>query len=74
MEPELVAMLQAQRERVSVIEKATGQIIPFVFVRSEKRYCGKPIENFRRAWNVACENAGLPHKLVHDFRRTCVRN
>ena len=48
---------------------ATGQIAPYVFHRN-----GKPIKNFRKAWRSACTRAGVPGKLVHDFRRTVVKN
>jgi integrase len=35
---------------------------------------GKPVRSFRRAWLSACTAAGLPHRIVHDFRRTSARN
>ncbi|HLQ23604.1 MAG TPA: tyrosine-type recombinase/integrase, partial [Gemmatimonadales bacterium] len=47
----------------------TGQIIPCVFHRD-----GKPVRSFRRVWLSACTEAGLPHRIVHDFRRTAARN
>ena len=28
----------------------------------------------RRAWKAACDQAGLPGRYQHDFRRTAVRN
>lgn len=34
---------------------------------------GGPIKNFRKRGNTACTNAGLPGRLLHDFRRTAVR-
>ncbi len=35
---------------------------------------GKPIGEWRKTWNRACREAGLPGKLFHDLRRTVVRN
>ena len=32
------------------------------------------IKNFRRAWISACKVAGVPGRILHDFRRTAVRN
>jgi len=35
---------------------------------------GKHVGEFKKSWKTACEKAGLPGKLMHDFRRTAVRN
>jgi integrase len=67
---DLRAMLETQRERVSELEKASDRIIPWVFVHDD----GTPILDFRYAWAKACRSAGVPGRLVHDFRRTAVRN
>ena len=48
---------------------AQGRIIAHVF----HRY-GKPIKSLRRAWRTACKDAGRPGLLLHDLRRSAVRN
>jgi integrase len=35
---------------------------------------GRPIQNPYKAWRTACEAAGCPGRIPHDFRRTAVRN
>ena len=58
---EVQTMIEAQRK------------LPFVtrFVFHRK---GKQIRRFDKAWNSACAEAKVPGRLVHDFRRTAVRN
>ncbi len=46
-----------------------AMLSPYVFHRE-----GKRIKYFGDAWRSACTAAGLPGKLVHDFRRTAIRN
>jgi integrase len=68
--PELRTALEAQREYVRRIEMQTGAIIPWVFVHPD----GSIIKSFRYAWKKACASAAVPGRLVHDLRRTAVRN
>lgn len=42
---------------------------PFVF-----HHNGKRIKNIYKSWNPICAKIGLRGKLLHDFRRTAVRN
>jgi integrase len=42
---------------------------PFVF-----HLDGRPLRDFRGSWATACRKAGLAKLLVHDLRRTVVRN
>ena len=67
--PPLGDLLRRQREHTTAIEKEKGQVIPWVFHRN-----GKPIRSYDVAWRKACKEAGIPGRLVHDFRRTAVRN
>jgi integrase len=69
MTPELKATLAAQWAETDALQRETGQTIPSVFHRD-----GKLIKSFRRAWLLACKQAGVPGRIPHDFRRTAVRN
>lgn len=55
----------AEAERL----KLAGRIIARVFHRD-----GDPIKDFRSAWKTACTAAAVPGRILHDFRRTAVRN
>jgi len=66
--PELTVLLERQRQITTAVERETGRLITSVFHRR-----GKPISNFREAWKIACASAGCPGRLVHDLRRTAVR-
>jgi integrase len=65
----LEAVLQRQRQWVAEWERAEGALCIAVFP-----WRGRPMQKLRRSWRTACRAAGLPDRLVHDFRRTAVRN
>ena len=73
--PELLEIMKEMREYTDRVEKAksveAGRFvrIPWVFHRD-----GEPVKGFYKAWKEACDLAGCPGALVHDFRRTAVRN
>jgi integrase len=67
--PELRAVLEAQRAHTHALERQQGRVIPWVFHRD-----GVPIRSLRRPFRKACRTAGVPGRLIHDFRRTAVRN
>ena len=62
--PELRAILEEQRERSTLVEQATGQVVPWVFHRN-----GKPITSILNAWDRACSEAVFPTLIPHDLRR-----
>ena len=65
-------LLPLSGELLEIIDRAQSKRrphCPFVFHRD-----GDPIGDFRKAWSAACKAAGLHPILVHDLRRTAVRN
>jgi integrase len=81
--PELVDLLQAQREHTRTVERRFDKVVPFVFHRN-----GRPIHGYLDGWRAACKRAAvvkrgnletvirpqLLHRTPHDFRRTPARN
>lgn len=50
--------------------KRQGVITRYVFTKQN----GTRVGSFRKAWASACQRAGCPGRVLHDFRRTAVRN
>lgn len=67
--PRLEEVLRRQRRQVAKWERSAGALCPAVFP-----WRGRPLQKLRRSWKTACRAAGMPDRLVHDFRRTAVRN
>jgi integrase len=64
----LESLLKAQKAVHDELKKA-NRIVPLVFHRN-----GKAIKHVRTAWENACTKAGVPGRLLHDMRRSAVRN
>ncbi len=65
-------VLPLSSELLTIMERAHAKRrldCPFVFHRN-----GEPIGDFRKAWSSAQKAVGLSPVLVHDLRRTAVRN
>jgi integrase len=72
LDGELLETIQAQWERRKVAEipgQSPTLLCPFVF-----HHDGKQIRDPRKAWGKARKDTKLTGKMLHDFRRTAVRN
>ncbi len=67
---DLRALLERRRAVARERERELGRVIPHVFTRPN----GAPIGSFNKAWATACRAAGVAGRVLHDFRRTAVRN
>ena len=67
--PELKLVLEQRLQKHKELQRS-GVISPWVFCRED----GAPIKDYRGSWKKACIAAGVPGRIVHDFRRTAVRN
>jgi len=64
-----------QRQRVIVSPRAIASSVRAVFTRKiEKTGERIPCGDWRKTWRKARAAAGPPHALIHDCRRTVVRN
>jgi integrase len=69
--PEVRAILERRQAARSItLPDGTVYLSPYVFHRGG----GKPIRDFRAAWDAACEAAGRSDLLFHDLRRSGARN
>jgi integrase len=75
---ELRTILEAQHAEHERLKKR-GKVVPWVFFRMVANgrrgpLRPKPIKSFSKAFATACRHAGCPGRILHDFRRTAVRN
>jgi integrase len=68
-EPRVVKMTEEVYQLMAISVSGKGPL-DYVFTRSN----GKPVRGFRETWISLTEAAKLPGLLLHDFRRSAVRN
>ena len=71
---ELRAMLGTQTAHLDRIERERGREVRWLFPHLDGPLAGERIAEPRKAWLRACKAAGLPGLLIHDLRRSAVRN
>jgi integrase len=69
MTPQLRKLLKKQRTYTERIDATTEKPCALVFHRA-----GKPIEWLYDSWKTACDDANVSGRLLHDLRRTAIRN
>jgi integrase len=69
MTRELRQLLEAQRAITDDLQRRHNVVCRHVFHRD-----GRPIRSFRVAFRTACVRAGCPGRVLHDLRRSAVRN
>jgi integrase len=69
MTRDLRELLDQQPAITENLQRRLKVVCPRVFHRA-----GRPIKSFRVAFRTACSEAGCPGRVLHDFRRTAVRN
>ena len=65
---DLKALLRRLWMETRALAERKGQPIPWVFHRR-----GRPVKDFRGAWEAACTKVGLGGRVFHDLRRSAVR-
>jgi site-specific recombinase XerD len=71
IDPRLRKTFEEAKEVADRVQRKRGIIIPWCFHSDNGK---RRLASFRKDWNVAREKAGLRESILHDFRRTAVRN
>lgn len=69
MTRDLREILERQRASTADLQRRVQIVCRHVFHRA-----GRPVKSFRAAFRSACAAAGCPGRVLHDLRRTAVRN
>jgi len=72
--PEIKGILASQVERMEGLQRKLGRIVPHLFPHLNGRRAGQARRGFSKRWETVSKEAGVPGRLLHDFRRTAVRN
>jgi hypothetical protein len=67
--PELVELVQAQKERIRCTEMLAGRALPHLFQNLEDRHRGQRITDFSKAWALACLEETLDLEVQTGARR-----
>jgi len=70
--PELLALLRERRDMCTTLARRENRVIPWVFYNPGRP--GARLHVYSVAWKAARDAAGMPGRLLYDFRRTAVRN
>ena len=71
---DLLVALREHLAKVDALQMKLGRIYQRVFIYTEGAQRGHRVGLFRAPWRRACFAAGKPGAIVHDLRRSGVRN
>jgi hypothetical protein len=74
LSPELLDDLREHLAKVDALQVKLGKIFRRVFVYVEGKARGRNVGKFRKPWGRAIFAAGKPGAIVHDLRRSGIRN
>ena len=67
-------ILPLRGELRAILIRALARKSPHTDLVFHHRHRHRPLADFRRAWRSACARAGVPDLLIHDLRRSAIRN